>query len=103
MKIYFDANDEYVTREQIPELIQSARTHQTNSDDSIDQAEEQQQRLLDLIPHKYNQVEVFFGDEDTQISGTTKITRNIFAGTHDRNENAILFLENLNKIKQTNN
>jgi len=44
---------------------------------------------------------VFFGDEERLQNGTTRITRNIFAGTNDRNENAMLFLDNLNKIKQT--
>ena len=42
---------------------------------------------------------VFFGNEELQTQGTTKITRNIFAGTQDRQENALLFLENLNKVK----
>ena len=31
--------------------------------------------------------------------GTTRITRNIFAGTQDRTENAMAFLDNLTKIK----
>jgi len=99
VKIFFDSNDEFVTKEQIPEFMQSARS-QSNSDESVDSAEEYQ-RVSDMIAYKYNQVDVFYGDEEQQISGTTRITRNIFAGTHDRNENAILFLENLNKIKQT--
>jgi len=34
------------------------------------------------------------------LAGTTRITRNIFAGSHDRTQNAMLFLENLSKIKQ---
>ena len=54
-----------------------------------------------MINFKYRYVECFFGNEEHQISGTTRITRNIFAGTHDRNENALVFLDNLNKIKQT--
>lgn len=56
-----------------------------------------------MIAFKYNYVNVFFGNEDVQNSGTTRITRNIFAGNNDRTENAILFLDNLNKIKQTKN
>ena len=35
-----------------------------------------------------------------ETQGTTKITKNIFAGTQDRKENAMVFLENLSKIKQ---
>lgn len=46
-------------------------------------------------------MDVFFGNEEQQLSGTTRITRNIFAGGNDRNENAMLFLDNLNKVKQT--
>lgn len=97
-KIYFDANDEFVREEQIPELL-SARSHQ---DESLDE-DEREQRLQDTIAKKYSAVSIFFGNEEHQISGTTRITRNIFAGTHDRNENALLFLENLNKVKQSKN
>ena len=62
-----------------------------------------QKRIQDTISVKYSPVSVFFGNEDYYNSGTTRITRNIFAGTSDRTENAILFLDNLNKIKQTKN
>ena len=58
-----------------------------------------QKRAQDTISVKYSPVSVFFGNEDYYNSGTTRITRNIFAGTSDRTENAIVFLENLNKIK----
>ena len=92
----------------MPELLQaSART----SDDSvlIGSYEDQQrflaeeQRLQEAIAFKYSCVNVFYGNEDVHNSGTTRITRNIFAGTHDKTENAQLFLNNLNKIKQTKN
>ena len=33
------------------------------------------------------------------MMGTTRITRNIFAGNQDKSENAKAFLDNLNKIK----
>ena len=46
MKIFFDSNDEYVTREQIPELLQSARSQHTSGDESIDSGEDTQ-RILD--------------------------------------------------------
>lgn len=62
--------------------------------------EEYENRVMDQINLKYNSVMVFYGNDEYQISGTTKITRNIFHGTSDRNENAIVFLENLEKIKQ---
>ena len=62
--------------------------------------EEYETRIMDQINRKYNSVMVFYGNDEYQITGTTKITRNIFLGTQDRNENAILFLENLDKIKQ---
>ena len=34
------------------------------------------------------------------MAGTTRITRDIFIGG-DKSENALLFLENLDKVKQT--
>ena len=38
-----------------------------------------------------------FGDEELEITGTTKITKEIFEGTQDKTENAIVFLDNLEK------
>lgn len=38
------------------------------------------------------------GDELRERDGTTKITREIFAGTNDKRQNALLFLENLDKL-----
>ena len=100
-RIYFDANDEYYREEQLPELLQS----NVNLDGTYEGEDEQikQKRIQDTICVKYSPVSVFFGNEDYYNSGTTRITRNIFAGTSDRTENAILFLDNLNKIKQTKN
>ena len=42
------------------------------------------ERMIEKINHKYHNVTVFFGDDEVQVQGTTKITRNIFAGTQDR-------------------
>jgi hypothetical protein len=42
-----------------------------------------------------------FGDQDVQIAGTTKITkRDIFVG-NSKTENALLFVENLDKVVKT--
>ena len=107
VKIYFDSNDEFVREDRLPEMLgnESARSHRSTDPDmqtnmGVEDIDEQQ-KLQDLIAFKYRYVEVFFGNEEQQLSGTTRITRNIFAGTNDRNENAMLFLDNLNKIKQT--
>ena len=78
----------------MPELIMSARTlHDTSFDD------EELQRINETVAFKYRLVNVFFGNEEHAISGTTRITRNIFAGTNGKTENAMLFLDNLQKIK----
>ena len=107
VKIYFDSNDEFVREEQIPELMQPSARSILSSDESImygyDEQMSHRQRLQEAITFKYSCVNVFFGNEDVQNSGTTRITRNIFAGTNDRTENAMLFLNNLSKIKQTKN
>ncbi len=97
VKIYFDSNDEFVKEEQIPELILSARTTNITQDDIID--EEELIKINETIAFKYRCVNVFFGNEEHAISGTTRITRNIFAGTNGKTENAMLFLDNLQKIK----
>ena len=39
-----------------------------------------------------------FVSEEQQLAGTTKITREIFNG-NSKSENALLFLENLDKVK----
>ena len=91
----------------MPELLQSSARTAMSSDESIiyglEEHQLQQQRLQEAIAFKYSSVNIFFGNEDVQNSGTTRITRNIFAGANDRTENAMLFLNNLNKIKQTKN
>ena len=61
--------------------------------------EEYEARIMEEVNRKYSSVSVFYGNDEHHISGTTRITRNIFHGTTDRNENAMLFLENLNKVK----
>lgn len=50
---------------------------------------------------KYHSVVINFGDQDVQIAGTTKITkRDIFVGS-SKTENAMLFVENLDKVVKT--
>ena len=53
--------------------------------------------LLKEAKKRYQTVEVNFGDEDIDLNGTTKITKEIFEGTQDKTENAEVFLENLAK------
>ena len=84
VKIYFDSNDEFVREEQLPEVLNSARSSTSakgqDADDSLDLVTERQ-RMIDAINFKYRAVDVFFGNEEQALSGTTRITRNIFAGT----------------------
>ena len=97
-KLYFDSNDEFITEDVLPEMTRLYSQHdKCKSQAEFDELELQ---ILNQINRKYNDVMVFFGNDEHQISGTTKITRHIFQGTRDRNENAILFLENLNRVKQ---
>ena len=62
-----------------------------------------EEKLIEKINQKYHNIVVFFGDDEVQNQGTTKIRRNIFAGTQDREENAMIFLENLSKVKKSSN
>ena len=62
--------------------------------------EQYEARVMEQINRKYNNVMVFYGNDEHQLTGTTRITRNIFLGNQDRNENALTFLENLQKVKQ---
>jgi len=101
-KIYFDANDEFVREEQVPEILVTTR-YPTNQEDMSSDELDEQQRILDTIACKYRVVEVYLGNEDHVMMGTTRITRNIFAGTQDRNQNARVFLDNVSKIKQSKN
>ena len=56
---------------------------------------------MDQIGKKYHQVVLTFGDQDVQIAGTTRITkRDIFVG-NSKTENALLFVENLDKVVKT--
>ena len=96
--MYFDSNDEFVLEDSIPELLEAQiDTPITEYEDPTVYSD----ALLDRICNKYHNVVVFFGSEELQTQGTTKITRTIFAGTQDRKENALVFLENLNKVKKT--
>ena len=71
----------------------------SSSNECSEDEEESTKRRLQHVACKYREVEVYLGDEDHVMVGTTRITRNIFAGNHDKTENAKVFLENLNKIK----
>jgi hypothetical protein len=42
---------------------------------------------------------VNFGNEEYFLAGTTKITKEIFSGTQDKTENAMVFVENLEKTR----
>ena len=92
-KLFFDSNDEFVLEDAIPELLELQVLSQNESD-----SESYDWKLIDKINHKYHNIVVFFGDDEVQNQGTTKITRNIFQGTQDREENALIFLENLSKV-----
>lgn len=70
---------------------------------------EQQIPLFDDIPYlleqaekKYHAVVVNFGNEEHFLAGTTKITKEIFSGTQDKTENAMVFVENLEKTRSNN-
>lgn len=78
MRLYFDSNDEYVLEETIPELLEAQITPISAEDEDPKLYTE---TLMDKISYKYHNVVVFFGSEELQTQGTTKITRNIFAGT----------------------
>lgn len=80
----------------MPELFTGAVSRYQEADET---PEETEARLDHSLQMRYRAVQVYFGDEDIVVSGTTKITRNIFAGTQDRTENAMLFLENMSKVK----
>jgi len=56
-----------------------------------------------LIRRRYHSVSVFLGDEFLQREGTTKITRDIFSGANDKRQNALIFLENLEKLSNKQN
>ena len=53
-----------------------------------------------MIDKKYHSVVIHFGDEDVQIVGTTKITRRDLCLTRNPHENALLFVENLQKVSK---
>lgn len=56
-----------------------------------------------MIRRRYHSVSVFLGDEFLQREGTTKITRDIFSGANDKRQNALIFLENLEKLSNKQN
>ena len=95
-KIFFDSNDEFVLEDAIPELLEMTVINQ-----SEDEADSYEQKVMERINHKYHNIVVFFGDDEVLAQGTTKITKNIFQGTQDRVENAYIFLENLNKVQSS--
>ena len=53
--------------------------------------------------NKYCIINAFFGSEELEKQGTTKITKTIFEGTQDREEKAIVFLENMQKVRSNCN
>ncbi len=79
---------------QLPELLALRQGVAEDSDDAEEVYAEAQQR----IRRKYHAVTVEFASEEQLLSGTTRITREIFNGG-DKAENALLFLENLDKVK----
>jgi hypothetical protein len=68
---------------------------------SYEEELEEQRRIQDNIEMKYRIVDVYMGNEEFAMTGTTRITRNIFAGTQDKTENALLFLDNLSRINKS--
>lgn len=97
LRLYFDQNDEFVNEDCIKELLFFNKNFE--ADDSED-AQDMEFEVMRLVNRKYHSVVVNFGSEEEQLAGTTRITRDIFIGG-DKNENALLFLENLDKVKQT--
>lgn len=71
-----------------------------NDSDDEDLPQHDDVALMESVNRKYHNILVYFGNEELQLSGTTKITKDIFEGSTDKTENALLFLENLDKIKQ---
>ena len=51
--------------------------------------------------NKFCIVNAFFGSEDLEKQGTTKITKTIFEGTRDREGKAIVFLDNMSKVRSS--
>lgn len=49
--------------------------------------------------NKFCIVNAFFGSEELEKQGTTKITKTIFEGTRDREGKAIVFLDNMSKVR----
>lgn len=62
------------------------------------------QTVIDQVKSKYgSSIMIQFGNEQEQKSGTTKIKQKLFEGTygegHDTTENALCFLENMEKTR----
>ncbi len=56
---------------------------------------------MQQVSKKYHSIVLNFGDQEVQIAGTMKITRkDIFIG-NSKTENALLFVENLDKLVKT--
>ena len=56
--------------------------------------------MVEAAKERYQAVDVNFGDEELEAMGTTKITKEIFEGTQDKTEKAIVFVENLEKTQK---
>jgi len=94
--IYFNDLDEYLTEEQaIAERFAAGCLDLYEAAEDIDCDEVT--FLLSEAKKRYYPLEVNFGDEELDKKGTTKITKTIFEGTTDKTENAIVFLNNLEK------
>lgn len=104
--LFFNSDDEYLTEEQaLSERLDSGCLTQRDlmMQDS-DEEKDEVTILLEEAKKRYHAVEVNFGDEDLELNGTTRITKEIFEGTQNKTENAEVFLENLDKtMKNTKN
>lgn len=95
MRLYFDSNDEFVNDNSVPELVACKRSAEAGED-----SEDAEDRMIDAynkVQMHYHQILVDFGSEQEQVGGTCKVTRDLLTGK-DKTENALLFVENLNKI-----
>ena len=94
--LYFNEHDEYLTEEQaLAERYHAGCLDNYHLEDDLDCDEVTY--LLNEAKKRYYPLEVNFGDEELNMKGTTKITKTIFEGTTDKTENALVFLNNLEK------
>lgn len=99
---FLGKTDEFLLEDHLPEL-QSLRQYAEEFEDcspewDSDAMEEAEVETWDAIRRRYQTVTVHYVSEEQMLAGTTRITRSILHG-QDRSENALLFLENLDKVK----